>query len=62
MFKAKLTEIKYSKEELDKFNDSAKSIWDKWVADNKAKFDSQGVLDALLKELGQANAKHPATN
>ena len=61
-FKQKLTEIKYSDEDLKKFREiAAKPVWEKWVADNKAKFDSQGLLDALLKELEKANAKHAAT-
>ena len=59
MFKQKLTEIRYSDADLKKFREIAgKPVWDKWVADNKAKFDAQGVLDALLKELDTANAKH----
>ena len=43
---------------------AAKPVWEKWVADNKAKFDSQGVLDALLKELenGQRQARIDAMN
>ena len=61
-FKQKLTEIKYSDDDLKKFREiAAKPVWEKWVADNKAKFDSQGLLDALLKELEKANAKHAAT-
>ena len=57
-FKQKLTEVRYSEADLKKFRESAgKPVWDKWVADNKAKFDSQGVLDALLKELETAAAE-----
>jgi TRAP-type mannitol/chloroaromatic compound transport system substrate-binding protein len=61
-FKQKLTEIKYSDDDIKKFREiAAKPVWDKWVADNKAKFDAQGLLDALLKELEKANAKHAPT-
>ena len=61
-FKQKLTEIKYSDADLKKFREiAAKPVWEKWVADNKAKFDSQGLLDTLLKELETANAKHAVT-
>lgn len=61
-FREKLTEIKYSDADIKRFRETAaKPIWEKWVADNKAKFDSQGLLDAMLKALETANAKHPAT-
>jgi TRAP-type mannitol/chloroaromatic compound transport system substrate-binding protein len=59
MFQQKLTEVRYSEADLQKFREMAgKPVWEKWVADNKAKFDAQGVLDALLKELELAAAKH----
>ena len=61
-FKQKLTEIKYSDDDIKKFRElAAKPVWEKWVTDNKAKFDAQGLLDALLKELEMANAKHAPT-
>jgi TRAP-type mannitol/chloroaromatic compound transport system substrate-binding protein len=44
LFKSKLTEIVYSDAELKKFRDTVgKPVWDKWVADNKGKFDAQNV-------------------
>lgn len=59
LFKSKLTEIVYSKEDLNKFRDTiGRPVWDKWVADNKGKFDSQNVLDTLLREIEKAQAKH----
>lgn len=59
LFKAKLTEIVYSKEDLDKFRDTiGRPVWDKWVADNKGKFDSQNVLDTLMREIEKAQVKH----
>jgi TRAP-type mannitol/chloroaromatic compound transport system substrate-binding protein len=58
-FKEKLTEIRYSDADIKKFREIAgKPVWDKWVADNKTKFNAQGVLDALLKELEMASAKY----
>lgn len=59
LFKSKLTEILYPEADLKKFQEIAgKPVWDKWVADNKGKFDSQNVLDTLLKEIETAQAKH----
>jgi TRAP-type C4-dicarboxylate transport system substrate-binding protein len=58
MFREKLTEIRYSDADLKRFQEIAgKPIWDKWVADNQAKFDAKGVLDNLLKEIEAAKAK-----
>jgi TRAP-type C4-dicarboxylate transport system substrate-binding protein len=57
LFKAKLTEIVYSEDELKKFREqTGKPIWDKWVAANQSKFDAKGVLDTLLKEIEKAKA------
>jgi TRAP-type mannitol/chloroaromatic compound transport system substrate-binding protein len=58
MFQQKLKEIRYSDADLKKFEQiGGKPIWDKWVADNQAKFDAKGVLDALLKEIDKAKTK-----
>ena len=55
MFKAKLKEVLYSEAELKRFREiSGKPVWDKWVADNKGKFDAQNVLDTLLAEIEKA--------
>ena len=49
---------RYSEADLKRFREIAgKPMWDKWVADNKGKFDAQGVLDTLLKEIEKAKAK-----
>jgi TRAP-type mannitol/chloroaromatic compound transport system substrate-binding protein len=59
VFKQKLTEIVYSEADLKAFRDkAAKPVWDKWVADNKGKFDADGVLKHALAEIDKANAKH----
>jgi TRAP-type mannitol/chloroaromatic compound transport system substrate-binding protein len=59
LFKSKLTEIVYSDAELKKFQDTVgRPVWEKWVADNKGRFDAQNVLDTLLKEIDKAQAKH----
>jgi len=58
MFKAKLKEILYSEAELKRFQEVAgKPVWHKWVADNKGKFDAQGVLNTLLAEIEKAKKK-----
>lgn len=50
MFEQKMQKIVYSEAELKRFHDVAgKPVWDEWVADNKDKFDAQGVLDAVFK-------------
>ena len=60
MFKSKLTEIVYSDADLKKFRDTiGRPVWDKWVADNKGKFDSQNVLDTLLQEIEKAAGQAP---
>jgi len=55
LFKSKMQEILYSDEELKRFREIAgKPVWDKWIADNKGKFDSQGVFDTLQAEIEKA--------
>ena len=49
-FKERLTEVVFSDEELAKFREmGGQPVWDKWVADNKDKFDAQAVLDLAMK-------------
>lgn len=44
-----LKPVTYSEGQLEDFRKIAgKPVWDKWVAENKDKFDAQGVLDLLL--------------
>jgi TRAP-type mannitol/chloroaromatic compound transport system substrate-binding protein len=58
LFKSKMQEILYSDAELERFRKIAgKPVWDKWIADNKGKFDSQGVFDALQAEIAKAKKK-----
>ncbi len=55
IFKAKLKEILYSEAELKRFREVAGTpVWEKWVADNKDKFDAQNVLDTVLAEIEKA--------
>jgi TRAP-type C4-dicarboxylate transport system substrate-binding protein len=45
-----LKPVTYSEGQLEEFRKVAgKPVWDKWVADNKGKFDAQGVLDLVFK-------------
>jgi len=51
MFKAKLEEIVYTDAQLEEFRKlGGKSVWDQWVAENKDKFDAQGLLDLIFAE------------
>ena len=59
LFKSKLTEIVYSDADLVKFQQVAgKPVWDKWIADNKGKFDSQSVFDTLARRSRRPEAKY----
>ena len=59
VFRKRLTEVLYTEAQLKEFRDKAgKPVWDKWVADNQAKFDAKGVLDLVLAEADKAIAKH----
>lgn len=45
-----LKPVTYSEGQLNDFRKIAgKPVWDKWVAENKGKFDAQGVLDLVFK-------------
>jgi TRAP-type C4-dicarboxylate transport system substrate-binding protein len=58
MFKQKMKEIRYSPEELKRFQEKAgKPVWDKWIADNQSKFDAKGVFDFMMAEIKKAQAK-----
>ncbi|HRD74518.1 MAG TPA: hypothetical protein PK264_01060, partial [Hyphomicrobiaceae bacterium] len=59
LFRARLKEVVYTPEELKVFQDKVgRPVWDKWVADNKAKFDAKKVLDDLLAAIAAAEAKY----
>jgi len=50
MLAQKLKPVTYTKAQLEEFRRVAgKPVWDKWVAENKGKFDAQGVLDLVFK-------------
>lgn len=46
-----------SPEEQKKWEDSAKQIWDRWVSDNKTKFDSATVLKTLQENITKNKGK-----
>jgi len=55
MFQKKLKEIRYTDAQLDEFRKIAgKPVWDEWVAENKDKFDAQGVLDLVFEAAKKA--------
>ena len=57
MFRAKLEEIVYTDEQLAQFREIAgKPVWDQWVAENKDKFDAQGLIDLIMAEAEAAIA------
>lgn len=59
VFRKKLTEVLYSPEQLKEFQAKAgKPVWDKWIADNQAKFDAKSVFDTMMSEAEKAVAKH----
>jgi len=54
MLKEKLTEVKFSEEELVKFRAAAgKPVIDKWIAENQGKFDAKGVIDTIFAAVGR---------
>lgn len=55
MLAQKLKPVTYSKAQLEEFRRVAgKPVWDKWVSENKDKFDAQGVLDLVFKTAKEA--------
>lgn len=55
MLAEKLKPVTYSKAQLEEFRRVAgKPVWDKWVSENKDKFDAQGVLDLVFKTAKEA--------
>lgn len=58
MFEEKLTKIEYTPEQLEEFRKVAgEPVWQKWVEENKDKFDAQGVLDRTWELIEEARAK-----
>ena len=50
-----LKPVTYSDAQLEEFRAVAgKPVWDKWIAENKGKFDAQGLLDLLFSTAKQA--------
>jgi len=58
MFEKKLKAVRYSEAQLAEFRKIAgKPVWDKWVADNKDKFDGQELIDLVFKTAAAATKK-----
>ena len=54
-FERTMTRIVYDDATLDQFREVAgKPVWDKWVNDNKDKFDAQSVLDKMWELIEEA--------
>lgn len=50
MFQQRLKPVTYSKAQLEEFQRVAgKPVWDKWVEENKGRFNGQELIDAILK-------------
>jgi len=50
MFQQRLKPVTYSKAQLEEFQRVAgKPVWDKWVHENKSRFNGQQLIDAILK-------------
>lgn len=54
-FKAKLEEVRFTKEQLAEFQKTAgQPVWDEWVAENQDKFDAKGLVEAVQAEIAKA--------
>ena len=54
MLKKKLTEVRYSDDQLAKFRAAAgKPVIEKWIKENQGKFDARGVIQTIFKAVGQ---------
>lgn len=50
MFQQRLKPVTYTKAQLEEFQRVAgKPVWDKWVEENKSRFNGQELIDAILK-------------
>lgn len=50
MFQQRLKPVTYTKAQLEEFQRVAgKPVWDKWVEENKGRFNGQELIDAILK-------------
>jgi hypothetical protein len=41
---------------------AGKPVWDQWVAENKDKFDAQGLIDLALQTAKEVKAKQAKSN
>ena len=50
MFQQRLKPVTYTKAQLEEFQRVAgRPVWDKWVEENKGRFNGQELIDAILK-------------
>ncbi|WP_206057360.1 C4-dicarboxylate TRAP transporter substrate-binding protein [Nitratireductor sp. XY-223] len=55
-FEEKLQKIVYSDEDIQQLREAAgRPVWDEWVAENKDKFDAQGILDLVFETANKTN-------
>lgn len=58
LFEKSLKKIVYTDQELARFRELAgKPVWDEWIAQNKDKFDAQGVFDEIWRLAKEAEKK-----
>jgi TRAP-type C4-dicarboxylate transport system substrate-binding protein len=57
-FEAQMHKIVYDEATLEEFRSVAgQPVWDQWIADNKDKFDAQGLFDQMMALIEEAQAK-----
>jgi TRAP-type mannitol/chloroaromatic compound transport system substrate-binding protein len=62
-FESEMQKIVYTDEQLEEFQKVAgKPVWDQWVAENKDKFDAQGLIDLALTTAKEVKAKQAKSN
>lgn len=58
-FKGKLQEIRYTPAQLAEFQQTAgRPVWDKWIEENKDKFDAAGLVALVQSEIEKSKKRH----